>query len=62
MKSNLKQLENRGFVTDQKLTEYKDINDDELEDLLNDKNAVKRTIAAKFIGERKISALLPVLC
>lgn len=62
MKSNLKQLENRGYVTDDKLTGYNTVNNDELIELLTSDNAVKRTIAAKIIGERKISNSLSLLC
>jgi len=62
MKSNLEQLQNRGYVTDEKMNDYKSLNNDDLLDLLNSKNAAERTIAAKIIGERRISAFLPFLC
>lgn len=62
MKSNLKQLQNRGFVTGETLDEYRSLSNDALLDLLNSKNAAERTTAAKILGERKIPGSLPFLC
>jgi hypothetical protein len=62
MRSNLEQLGNRGFVTDNKLSGYKSASNDKLIKLLTTQIATERTIAAKIIGQRKIPDSLPLLC
>jgi hypothetical protein len=62
MKSTKEQLENRGFITDGSIKEYKFKTNHELNELLKNKNAVMRSIAAKIMGERKEPDSLPLLC
>lgn len=62
MKSNLKELQNRGYAADEISAAYKSLNNEEILNLLNNENAVVRTAAARIAGERKISGSLPSLC
>jgi hypothetical protein len=62
LKSNSEQLKSRGFVTDGKLSGYNSISNDRLVEMLASAFATERTIAAKIIGQRKISDSVPMLC
>ena len=62
MKSTKKQLKERGFVTDEELSHYIDISDDELIHLLKSSNAHDRTAGAKITKIRKDEKHLPLLC
>ncbi|WFD11939.1 hypothetical protein [Tepidibacter hydrothermalis] len=53
IKSNLKQLRNRGYIEDKDLLIYKKCTKKELIQLLKSKVPVERTIAAKLLGNYK---------
>lgn len=62
MKSNIKQLQNRGYAAGEEPDKYRSLNDNEIIDLLKSENAVERTIGAVITGERRIPGSLPLLC
>jgi HEAT repeat protein len=62
MKSSLEQLKSRGYVVDEELGKYKFVDNDETIRMLKSKSPTTRTSAAKIIGIRKASSLLPLLC
>jgi hypothetical protein len=62
MKSSIKQLENRGFVSDVVLKKYKNISDEKIIKFLNSPLPSDRTLGAKASILRKSDRILPVLC
>ncbi len=62
MKSSKKQLEERGFVSDEDLINQKNISDEELLKLLNSPIPVDRTIGAKISIGKRNEKFLPKMC
>lgn len=62
MKSSDKQLEERGYITEGQLCSFLEIPLLELHDLLKNKSAVMRTIAATILGKRNEIESIEYLC
>ena len=62
MKSTNDQLRNRGFVFDGDIILYKNYAENELLELLNDKEAYKRTIAIKLLSNYNNENYIKIFC
>ena len=62
MKSTKTQLHSRGFVFEEDIEPYKDYRENELLDLLYDKDAFKRTISVRLLSKKPKEKYIPVFC
>jgi hypothetical protein len=62
MKSTKEQLKNRGFAFDEDITLYEKYTENELLQLLQDKNAYKRTIGIKLLSKNLKTKFIPIFC
>lgn len=58
LKSSPSHLQNRGLVTDDEVNQYLQLSNEHLLDLLLSEQAIKRTLAAKVIAQRKDSCFI----
>jgi hypothetical protein len=62
MKSTNEQLKSRGFAFDDDILFYKNYNENELLELLKDKNAYIRTISIKLLSKNPKEKYIPIFC
>jgi len=61
MKSTAEQLKNRGYVSDDDLSPYKNLPERDLVELLQSKDAYNRTIAVKLLAQSNNEQFIPLL-
>jgi ribosomal protein S8 len=62
MKSTAEQLKNRGYVSDNDLVLYKNLPERDLVELLQSKDADKRTVAIKLLAQSNNEQFIPLFC